>query len=547
MFAPSGTPYLSPPSMKKRQISANGCTPCAGNRNECCGAPGDYALVYHNTPNVVGSVIEASYTSYSAIPASSVIAYTSSSFTETSSTSSSSISASSVVVDTSSSTITSTTSSIAEPTNYFTPSTLTYDSATKSTSSVTLAISTSISGSSISSSVSTISTSSSVTEPTSYFPPSTLTYNSTTRSTESVTFVAPTTFAPIGSIPASGNGSSGSINSSTYSSSLGTGSGTGSLFSPSPSIFAPYPNQTLSNTSVFSTGAIPSSSSAPYFNETLSSISDHSPTATPSLSSSSTPRVSIAPGVQGSNSGATTTTNGATTTTSSGGPEPTVESPTPSCVQAAGYTGNNTMYNDYFGFTYDIRCNLDLQSTPTDHDAYAGSFEDCLEYCSLLTYCVAVTYEDPASPPQNSSNCYPKWDFGGYNASSTDGVYSGVNVNGPSPGTLENQNLCTTDNYQDSSYDGQTYYDDFGLAWAIGCNNTVAIASSEALYPTVTDTLASCIDYCSVYDSCEAVNWLGSHTNGTTNDPNCFPASSNGTAGATGSAPGFGYAVLVVF
>ena len=264
-------------------------------------------------------------------------------------------------------------------------------------------------------------------------------------------------------------------------------------------------------------------------------------------SSSSTPGVSIASGAQGSNSSASTTTNGGASATSSGGAEPTVESPTPSCVQSAGYTGNNTIYNDYFGFTYDIRCNLDLQSTPTDHDAYAGSFEDCLEYCSLLTDCVAVTYEDPASPPQNSSNCYPKWDFDGYTASSTDGVYSGVNVNGPSPGTLENQDLCTTNNEQDSSYDGQTYYDDYGQAWTIGCNDTVAIASSEALYPTVTDTLASCVDYCSVYDSCDALNWLGTHTNGTTNDPNCFPASSNGTAGAAGSAPGSGYAVLVLF
>ena len=304
-----------------------------------------------------------------------------------------------------------------------------------------------------------------------------------------------------------------------YSTGSGIGTGTGYLFSPSSSSFGPYSNHTLSNTSI-----------------TLS---------TAHLGSSGTQAADTAPTANGGDSGATATTNGGASATSSGGPEPTVESPTPSCNQAAGYTGNNTKYNDYFGFTYGIRCNLELQSTPTDHDAYAASFEYCLEYCSLLTDCIAVTYEDPASPPQNSSNCYPKWDFSGYTTSSTDGLYSPVNVNGPSTGTLESQNLCTSDNDQDSSYDGQTYYDDYAQAWTIGCNNTVAIASSAALYPTVTDTLASCVDYCSIYESCDAVNWLGPHTNGTTNDPNCFPASSNGTVGAAGSAPGSGYAVLV--
>lgn len=238
----------------------------------------------------------------------------------------------------------------------------------------------------------------------------------------------------------------------------------------------------------------------------------------------------------------TATTNGGATTTTSGSAEPTVESPTPSCVSSAGYVGNNTKYSDYFGYTYDIRCNLNLESTPTDSDAYAESFEDCLEYCSLLTDCIAVTYQDPSST--NASNCNPKWSFDGYTTSAVDGFYSGVNVNGPSPGTLENQNLCTTDNNQGASYDGDTYYDDFGIAWNIGCNDVLAIPPTAALSSTVTDTLATCLDYCSVYDSCDVVNWTGPHTNGTSDDPNCFPASSNGTAGAADSAPGSAYALL---
>ncbi|KAF6227481.1 hypothetical protein HO133_008925 [Letharia lupina] len=250
------------------------------------------------------------------------------------------------------------------------------------------------------------------------------------------------------------------------------------------------------------------------------------------------------PSVYGVDGGATATANGgATATVGSSTAEQTLESATPSCVSSANYVGNNTKYSDYFGYTYDIRCNLDLQSSPADSDAHAESFEDCLEYCSLLTDCVAVTYQDPPSIPSNSSNCYPKWSFGGYAASTVDGLYSGVNVNGPSPGTLEDQNLCTTNNTQGVSYDNQAYYDDYGNAWTIGCDNTLAIPGSAALSSTVTDTLASCVDYCGVYDSCEMVNWTGPHINGTANDPNCFPASSNGTAGAADSAPGSGYAV----
>ena len=253
---------------------------------------------------------------------------------------------------------------------------------------------------------------------------------------------------------------------------------------------------------------------------------------------------SVVKGTLGSSGGATTANVGATPTINgAGGPEPTVTK-SPSCVKSSSYAGNNTKYSDFFGYTYDIRCNLELQSTPTDSDAHADSFDDCLEYCSLLTDCIAVTYQDPPDTPKDVSNCYPKWSFGRYEASGVDGLYSGVNVNGASPGALEIQNLCTTDNEQGASYDGITYYDDFGTAWTIGCDTTLAIPNADALFATITDTLASCVDYCSIYESCDMVNWTGPHTNGTLNEPNCFPASAIGQAGAAGSTPGSGYATV---
>ena len=253
---------------------------------------------------------------------------------------------------------------------------------------------------------------------------------------------------------------------------------------------------------------------------------------------------SVVKGTSSSGDGATTANVGATPVINGGGgPEPTVTK-RPSCVESSSYAGNNTKYNDIFGYSYDIRCNLDLRSTATDRDAHADSFEDCLEYCSLLTDCIAVTYQDPPDIPKAVSNCYPKWSFDGYQASGVKGLYSGVNVNGASPGTLEIQNLCTMDNQQGASYDGITYYDDFGTAWTIGCDTTLSIPNAVALFATITDTLASCVDYCSIYESCDMVNWTGPHINGTLNDPNCFPASAIGEAGAAGSTPGSGYATV---
>lgn len=302
-----------------------------------------------------------------------------------------------------------------------------------------------------------------------------------------------------------------------------------SIFVSNTSYSAPYSNSTSFSLAANSTSAIPTSGTTKG-----GSSGTNGTVASSTVANSGT---YTAPGKL-----TATTKAGATTTVSSSTAESTVASPTPSCVRSANYAGNNTKYVDYFGYTYDIRCNLNLQSTPADSEAYSGTFEGCAEYCSLLKGCVAITYQDPPSIPDNSSNCSPKWSFDGYVSSSVDGLYSAVNVNGASLGTIENQDICTANDTQGASYNGSAYYDDYGTPWLIGCDSTLAVASGTALFSTTTDTLASCIDYCSIYDSCEMVNWTGPHTNGTINDHNCFPASSNGTGSAATSAPGAGYA-----
>lgn len=453
--APSGTSSSSAPAQGIRRAIGGGCTPCAGNSAECCGAPGGFALLYRFTPyvegssvvvysstNAVGSVVEALST-YSPISSPSVIAHTS----------------------------------------------------TGSDGSLTIGFITSYGG-----------------------------------GPSASTFIYSTT----------NSASSASYSNYTSPNAVGT-STTGIQGGGKPQVTS----KTSTTNSVGTTTAFSGGNSVATVAAANGGHGGATTTATGGNSAATGTAGSGATGGEdGAGAGTATTNDGPTAVNGGGGVEPTVNSPIPSCVKSSNYAGNNTKFTDYFGYTYDIRCNLDLQSTPTDHDAYAENFEDCLEYCSLLPGCIAVNFQDPPTIPNNHSNCAPKWSFGGYKMSLTDGVYSGVNVNGASPGTLESQNLCTEDNEQGTSYDGITYYDDYGTAWTIGCDNTLAISDAAALSSTVTDTLASCVDYCSEYITCDMVNWTGPHTNGTLDDPNCFPASSNGTAGAAGSASGSGFATL---
>ena len=468
-----------------------------GDSGECCGAPGGYAIVYrltlfvegssvvtYSSTNEGGAVVEASSTIYSPIASPPIIAYTTTG-----------LNGLHTIGSTSSYATTSTSRIVSSPTP------------------IPLASSSSQSGS------------------------------------ESSGTMGPKPSAGFGgAVPGiSIDFGSSSLNSPTSSSYTGfgingqTGSGSSSAASiPGPGIpLGPGKPTTAS-------GAAITASVVPTGTPTLAGNGGNGDTS-PTSSDSTTIGTAGSKGNGGNVGvgGSTATANtGVTAASNSGGvPESTVTT-APSCDKSSSYASNNTKYIDYFGYTYDIRCNLDMRSTPTDYDAHADTFADCLEYCSLLTGCIAVTYQDPPDTPKDISNCYPKWNFGGYQISAVDGLYSGVDVNGASPGTLENQNLCTTDNTQGTSYAELTYYDDFGTAWTIGCDTSLAISNVAALFPTVTDTLASCVDYCSVYDSCEMVNWTGLHTNGTVDQPNCFPASTVGVVGAPGSAPASSYAKI---
>ena len=197
----------------------------------------------------------------------------------------------------------------------------------------------------------------------------------------------------------------------------------------------------------------------------------------------------------------------------------------PSCVPPA-YQGNNTDFRDALGYTYAIRCGFTLTGTLGDRDAHADTFSRCLEYCDLLEGCRGVTYEDAQDNP-DAANCIPYLEATGYDSNAPAGLYSAVDLAGRSDGDFSNQDLCTTDD-PDNNYNDTLYGPDvFGNCYQIGCGQSTAGSVPNGdpsdLYPTDMTTLLGCLQYCSFYDTCVAVDFTGPHNFGDTDQSNCYP------------------------
>ena len=217
-------------------------------------------------------------------------------------------------------------------------------------------------------------------------------------------------------------------------------------------------------------------------------------------------------------------TSGGSPTDTGGSTEPTVESPEPDCG-ASPPVGNETRYTDYFSETYDIRCGLGINGRNADIDAHADTFIGCLEYCSLLDGCAAVSYIDGNNAFNNNSNCYPYTTFTGYSTGGPATTYSGVNVDGASPGALGSDDLCGA--ASDNIVNG-VFPDQFATCYFIGCGAYMTYGDPY-LFATDLDTLEACLTYCSLYNTCIAVDWKGPHIEGDQGQANCVPIASTGT------------------
>jgi len=271
----------------------------------------------------------------------------------------------------------------------------------------------------------------------------------------------------------------------------------------SPSLTAPEGSSTTGEglPSLTAPGA---SSSAAIGSPSSTAAATSSPAAIESSMASATPATS-------------TVASDSSPTTTGGDTEPTVQNPEPDC-QASPQVGNGTKYNDEFAYTYDIRCALGVEGQNADRDAHADTFPRCLEYCSLLEGCVAVTYLDGNNEANDNSNCYPYYSFTGYSTGGPSQVYSGVMVDGASPGAVGNNDLCGA---QSNILNNGIFEDAFSNCYAIGCGQYISYRTE--LFATDMATLEACATYCSLYNGCIAVDWTGPHTIGNHDDANCIP------------------------
>ena len=201
--------------------------------------------------------------------------------------------------------------------------------------------------------------------------------------------------------------------------------------------------------------------------------------------------------------------------------------------------GNNTQYTDRFAVTYDSRCGLGVEGQSGDVNVHADTFTKCLEYCSLLEGCIAVTYQNGSDAANDNGNCYPYYTFTGYtSANVTSNLFSAVGVDGASQGAIGPEDLCG----DGSSTLVQNVFgpDTFGTCYYIGCGQHVS--PQPLLFETDMTTLEGCLTYCSDYDTCTAVQWLGPHKQGVSGNSNCILMA--GIMDVSPEAPStYGYAV----
>ncbi|KAI4193419.1 MAG: hypothetical protein LQ350_008329 [Teloschistes chrysophthalmus] len=201
----------------------------------------------------------------------------------------------------------------------------------------------------------------------------------------------------------------------------------------------------------------------------------------------------------------------ATTTSSASGSQATYQSTAdryPGGV-CPGY--NETTYTDNFGQPYGVHCGQELQGDLLPRSFHADSFMRCMQLCTILPGCAAVTYPgDTLDPPR--SNCYPYTLLVATRPAAQADLLSARPTNGTTGGGFANQNLCP-------GLDSQTFKDPTGRTYTIGCNKGTGTYADY--YATILNTLDACLTYCSLYQGCIAVTFTG-YSQGS-RDPNCFP------------------------
>ena len=241
-------------------------------------------------------------------------------------------------------------------------------------------------------------------------------------------------------------------------------------------------------------------------------------------SSTSTSSISIPPYNGGGGTTSTSTSTGSTSV-------PTLVGE-PACP-----ADNNTRKVDSLGILYDTRCGFQIAGDNAQ-PAHADTFSECLEFCTLLGGCAAVTYLNGNNADNTNANCYPYSTFRAYTLDAgAPNVYSGVPVNGPTPigASYNSGDVC-------AYAGGQGFTDAFGKNYNIGCDqNVLGGPGGTDLKATALRSLKACLTYCSHYDTCVAVDFAGTGAV-QPNAANCYPK--RAPVGSAVAAQGTSFAVV---
>lgn len=186
--------------------------------------------------------------------------------------------------------------------------------------------------------------------------------------------------------------------------------------------------------------------------------------------------------------------------------------PKPSTTNPVCPRNNDTLYTNTFGDEWEVQCVRQLDGD-NGQPIHADTFIECLDFCSIVTGCVAVTWL-PADDARNT-NCYPYTTFRFYSATATNPVlYSGVSTKGPTNNPEVNGDLCPT-------YNTKMYKDYFNATYTIGCDYTFGGQTQSDLLSTQTPSLMACLTYCTLYNTCIGAVFKGDIIPGTSTH-NCF-------------------------
>ena len=179
---------------------------------------------------------------------------------------------------------------------------------------------------------------------------------------------------------------------------------------------------------------------------------------------------------------------------------------------------------------YNVNCDRSLagNSLPPMH---ADNVDACFQACDMFTGCAGVNYDDSLGGIPISSNCYQYSSVLGYTEHALSNTsYAALSVYGPNTAangdnvaTDYQDDLCTDPNYGDQS----TYTNIYGVSYLIRCN--YGFSSATNLVGMASDSLLSCLSYCTLYSTCVGVIFSGPNGPPPVGQINCQPLSAHGS------------------